>query len=128
MTFGLISRKVIAKEDGKINLILPPESFGIFVVTDERKKMRKSNVRVEITNLSDGAKMKGDFVVKSVTYCAKKVRVYFDRETKEYLEIILIDDNKGPSGEYLYPTDITFKRWVDIDYVKVKEDHIFLLT
>ncbi|OQX57283.1 MAG: hypothetical protein B5M49_04130 [Thermotoga sp. 4484_232] len=55
MTFGLISRKVIAKEDGKINLILPPEPFGIFVVTDERKKMRKSNVRVEITNLSDGA-------------------------------------------------------------------------
>ena len=128
MTFELISRKVIAKEDGKINLILPPEPFGIFVVTDERKKMRKSNVRVEITNLSDGAKMKGNFVVKGVTYCAKKVRVYFDRKTKEYLEIILIDDNKGPSGKYLYPTDITFKRWVDIDYVKVKEDHIFLLT
>jgi len=180
LTNRLISRKVIVKEGGKINLTLPPESFGIFMQTNEKRKIRKSPVQIKITNFTEGKKITGDFTVEGVAHHTRKVRVYFDRKTREYIEVKLegkaeerwkvkvdsakfepgfhtlvakaigktpahralsteytfelvlptielakiddpLDDDKGPFGRYIYPTDITFKRQMDMEKVEVKQ-------
>ncbi|UYO99062.1 alpha-amylase family glycosyl hydrolase [Oceanotoga sp. DSM 15011] len=72
-----------------LNILLNNKSFGVYKITDEIAKVKKSDLNVIINNLEDKTEFSNDFIIEGIANNAKQVKIIVDGNEKEYKSVDL---------------------------------------